>query len=314
MRTCSFRTVLAIAIPLLGIPTHGQTVLLFGNDFSAPAQTPVPNCGPDLDVTLLNTLWGGTGTGTGGGGLWDQINTVETILINGPGNTYTDAEAIGGDYCLSMLSTVQDDRAALTLNSQGLPFVNLYMDISAIDVVACGGPFGIAQPTFHVTVYDAPGAYFNFIAPGAILDQDTIAGNEPGADPYTFTWAHVSSGFDVSGSTDGWVTVVLDLLTSGYAAFDNIEINASVSSVGIHAAHSVNAGVRVWPDPVVNELHLSNAKAGSSWAILNMAGEEVMQGSSAPANGLDVSALSPGLYVLRLAKGETQQCVRFMKD
>lgn len=314
MHTCFFRTVLVIATAVPSISTYGQTVLLFGNDFSAPAQTPVPNCGPDLDATLLNTLWGGTGAGTGGGGLWDQINTVETILINGPGNTYTDADTIGGDYCLSMLSTFQDDKAALTLNSQGLPFVNLYMDISSIDVVACGGPFGVAQPTFHITVYDAPGAYFNFSAPGAILDQDTLVGNEPGVDPYTFTWAHVSSGYDVSGSTDGWVTVVLDLLTSGYAAFDNIEINASVSAAGLNDVHAANGGVRVWPDPVADMLHLSRVNAGTSWTIVNMAGEGVMTGSSTPTQGLDVSALAPGLYVLRLASAGTQHGLRFVKD
>ena len=80
-----------------------QTVLIYQNNFENSLQTPIDNCGPDLDTTQVNTLWAGTGLGTGGGGLFKQVFTVETMLINGPSNTYTDPSGVGGNYCIGFL-------------------------------------------------------------------------------------------------------------------------------------------------------------------------------------------------------------------
>ena len=313
MSITSLRKVNTFALVLLAITTHGQTILLFENHFSAPNQTPVANCGPDLDATLVNTLWGGTGTGTGGGGLWAQVNTVETILINGPDNIYTDTLAIGGDYCASMLSTAQDDKAALTLDCEALPFVNLYMDVSAIDLVLCGGPFGIAQPSFHVTVFDSPGGVFDINAPGTLLDQDTLYGVAPGSDPYTFSWASVATGLDVSASTDGNVTVMLDLLTSGYAAFDNIVINASITAEGINDANGRGSAITVWPNPAGDHLWVSALPNGSQWSIHDGLGATVAEGSRLTSDGLDLAWLAPGIYILRCDNAGGSRSQRFIK-
>jgi len=122
--------------------TYAQQIILYENHFESPNVPPFPNCGSDLDATDLNTLWSGTAGGTGGGGSFQQVNTVETILITGPDERYEDPSGLGGNFCISMLSTAQDDRAAVTLNSQMLPFCIVSLDISAIDLDACGGPFG----------------------------------------------------------------------------------------------------------------------------------------------------------------------------
>lgn len=313
MASTTLRQAHAVAFVLLAYTVSGQTILLFENDFSAPNQTPVANCGPDLDATLVNTLWGGTGTGTGGGGLWAQTNTVETILINGPDNIYTDSLGIGGDYCLSMLSTFQDDRAALTLDCEELPFVNLYMDISAIDLVICGGPFLLAQPSYHVMVFDSPGGVFDIFAPGTLLDEDTLFGIAPGSDPYTFTWLSVATWLDVSTSTDGNVTVMLDLLTSGYAAFDNVEINASVSAEGIHDANAMGSAITAWPVPADDHLWLSGLPDGSQWSIHDGLGATLAVGSRITSDGLGLTGLAPGIYVLRCTKQGGSRPVRFIK-
>ena len=234
---------------LFAIGAHAQTIQLFYNDFTMPLSTPVSNCGPDLCITQVNTLWQGTGTGTGGGGTWKQVNTVETILINGPNDIYTDTTGQGGDYCLGMLSTFQDDRVALTLFSDTLPYVNLYMDVAPIDLVACGGPFGTATPSFHIMVFDSPGGTFNINNPGVPLDEDTVFGGPAVLDPHYFAWTQVQTGLDVSGSTDGYVSVMWDLLTSGYAAFDNLLIEASVSGVGIGQHERNTISITVHPNP-----------------------------------------------------------------
>lgn len=313
MSISSFRNVSAVAVYLLAITTNGQTILLFENHFSAPNQTPMPNCGPDLDATLVNTLWGGTGTGTGGGGLWAQAFTVETILINGPDNTYSDTLGIGGDYCAAMLSAIQDDKAALTLDCEALPFVNLYMDISSIDLIACGGPFGLAQPSFHITVFDSPGGVFDINAPGIMLDQDTLYGAAPGSDPYTFTWASVATGLDVSASTDGNVTVMLDLLTSGYAAFDNIVINASATPEGIHDATGRASAITVWPNPAGDHLWVSALSRDLQWSIHDGLGATLAGGSQLTADGLDLAWLAPGMYILQCNNPHGPRSQRFIK-
>jgi hypothetical protein len=313
MRTTTLRRWHVGLIALIAFTSKGQTVLLFENHFDAPNQTPVANCGPDLDATFVNTLWGGTGTGTGGGGLWSQLNTVETILINGADNVYTDSLGIGGDHCLSMLSTFQDDRAALTLNCEGLPFVNLYMDISAIDLVACGGPFGMAQPSFHVSVFDSPGGVFDMFAPGILLDEDTLYGVVPGSDPYTFTWASVATGLHVANSTDGNVTVMLDLLTSGYAAFDNIVINASVSAEGIQDLGSWGNDMNVWPNPAEDHLSLSSIPINARWSIIDGRGTTVAVGSRITTAGFDLTRFAPGIYTLRCVLPDRSRAFQFIK-
>ena len=292
---------------------NAQTVLLFQNDFSAPNQPPAPNCAPDLDQTSVNTLWGATGTGTGGGGLWAQINTVETILITGPNGQYTDTAGIGGDYCISMLSTFQDDRAALTLDAQTLPFVNVYFDVSAIDLNGCGGPFGLSTPSYRLTVYDSPGGVFDIFSPGNVLDEDTVFGSGPGDTPFTFAWSSVASGLDVSASSDGNITVMFDLLTSGYAALDNIVIEASVEQVGITDRQRTK-DLRIWPVPTTDLLFTRPLEQDASWSIIDASGSAIMRGNAPWNGGLDVSALAPGLYTMIVLKANEHYVSRFIKQ
>ena len=291
--------------------TNAQTVLLFANDFSSPNQEIVGNCGPDLDATLVNTLWGGTGTGTGGGGLWAQQFTVETILINGPSGQYTDTEAIGGDFCVSMLSTINDDRAAFTLDCELLPFVNLYMDVSSIDLAACGGPFGLAQPSFHVSVYDTPSGVFDFGSLGVLLDEDTLFGVVPSGDPFTFTWSSVSSGLSVAGSSNGMITVVLDVLSSPYMALDNIQIEASVIAAGISDHDGATSTLGVWPNPTKGILNIPEALLRERWSIMDNMGSPVATDLRADQGKLDLNWLAQGIYLLHSGNG---RAIRFIKE
>lgn len=103
--------IVSLILLLVDMNAFSQQVTLYDNHFESPNIPPVPNCGSDLDATDLNTLWSGTADGTGGGGAFQQVNTVETILINGPNERYDDPSGIGGNYCISMLSSAQDDKA-----------------------------------------------------------------------------------------------------------------------------------------------------------------------------------------------------------
>lgn len=279
-----------------------QDVLLYSNIFESPLATPVPNCGPDLDVTYVNDLWGGTGLGTGGGGLFQQINTVETILINGPNDQYTDPSGRGGDYCLSMLSTAEDDRLALTLNSQLLPYINLAFLMSPIDVAACGGLFGTDVAKMHVTAFDSPGGDFSFFDPGTLLDEDTIVGSDPGATPFTFNWVECNASLLISSSVDGYITVVFDLINSGYAAIDSIVIKSSVSA-DMHSQYPNEMGLQISPIPFTDAFTISGTHAGADCFLMNSTGQQIMHVQANEATTvIATNGLTAGLFVLLYAE------------
>ncbi|MBK9177811.1 MAG: hypothetical protein IPM46_16060 [Flavobacteriales bacterium] len=285
----------------------GQTIQLFVNDFSSPLSTPSGNCGPDLCITPVNSLWQGTGTGTGGGGSWKQVYTVETLLINGSSGIYTDSTGQGGDYCLGMLSTFQNDKVALTLFSDTLPYVNLYMDVSAIDLVGCSGPFGTDVPSFRVSVHDSPNGVFNINNPGPPLDVDTLYGGVPSADPHHFRWTTVQTGLDVSGATDGNISVMWDLLTSGYAAFDNLRIEASISGVGLPRQDRDSKLMVIAPNPAHEWATLRRfAQGAATVRVLSASGalaRPAMRFGPYEAIGFSTSDLHDGIYVVECSVG-----------
>ena len=301
--------VLVLLITLLDTKaSFPQTILLYKNSFESPLSTPAPNCGPDLDATFVNTLWGGTGLGTGGGGLFQQEFTVETILIHGPNLQYSDPSNLGGNYCLSMLSVTQNDRAALTLNSQMLPYANVSFLLSPIDLAGCGGPFGLDTAVMHLSVYDSPGGTFSFSLPGTLLDEDTLESGVPGATPYTFNWAECATSFDISASFDGNITIVFDLLQSGYAAFDSIEIFSSSSTSSVSEHDGLNSAF-VFPNPFTNEIIISTKNQVSSTKtteiiLFDVMGKEILRETiSKGETKINTEKLLSGFYLLNYLNG-----------
>ena len=206
------------------IGLYQPSLILYENHFENPNITPTQICAPDFDNRLVNTLWSYTGTGIGGGGLFDQQYSVETILINGPNNQYNDPGNLGGNYSLGMLSTLQDDKITLTLNSLNYPFINITFDLSAIAVNGCGFSGALATPVMNIKLYDTPSGTFDFNNPGTLLDDKTVTGIAPNTNPFTFNWAPVGAALNNNNTTTGLITVVMDLLDGNYSSFDNLKI------------------------------------------------------------------------------------------
>jgi hypothetical protein len=199
-------------------PAGAQSIVLYTNDFESPNVPIQVSCGNSLDSRTIDSLYGAPGF------VFHQINTVEAISIDDPGGLYTNPSGQGGAYALGMLSTSQDDKLALTFDAQGRTFVNVGLDLSSIDVQGCGGPFGVDVPIMQVSLLDSPGGSFDFNQ--TVLDSDTITG-VAAPDQWTFEWTTGVVSLDATGATDGNVSIVFDLLQSGYAAFDNLSIVAS---------------------------------------------------------------------------------------
>lgn len=198
---------------------------LYDQDFENP--TGFVNDGADVNIfRTVNDLYGGQPAGFS----FAQMFTVETLFINGTqafGTGYDDPSGIGGNYALGMLEGEQDDLLALSFDVQEFDFLNLQMDISSIDLSSWGGPFippGGEAPKFRYTLYDNPSGTVG-LGSGTVLDSDEATGTASA--PAVFDWTHVSIPLDASLSTNGNVTLRIDLLEGEYASMDNFFIQSS---------------------------------------------------------------------------------------
>ena len=61
------------------------------------------------------------------------------------------------------------------------------VDPRAIDVMECGGPFGVAVPRMRVSLLDSPGGSFDFGQ--TVLDTAELTG-VAAPNPWTFVWSY----------------------------------------------------------------------------------------------------------------------------
>ena len=217
-------TYLSVGIAsLIGLPA--QAGVLFSEDFNTPVNYVGTRLNGDLSGQKVNFLHGTA---------FQNSFSVETLRIAG-GTTFSDPSGKGGAYALGMLESAQNDLVSAVFDAQSFDFLNLNIDVSAIDLNCCGGAFnptGTLVPKFEFRLYDAPQGVFSLSTPGTLLDSNTITGI---ASPRTtFAWTNHTVALDTSSSTDGNVALVIDLVAGGYASFDNLVIASSnVSGGGI---------------------------------------------------------------------------------
>lgn len=203
---------------LLCAHTAGATEVLYANDFETPNVPIAVNCGNSLDSRTIDQLFGTADF------KYAQVNTVEGVSLQDPAGLYKNPAGTGGKYAIGMLSAYQDDKLGLTFDAGKRAFVNVAFDLSSIDVQGCGGPFGVDKPVMRVSLVDSPGNVFSWS--GTVLSQAELTG-VAAPDAWTFAWSRIVASLDASGSTDGHITVVFDLLKSGYGSFDNLSITAA---------------------------------------------------------------------------------------
>ena len=203
-------------------------ITLYDQDFESPNGFAVGSGYFDVSQQTVNDLYSGQPSGFS----FAQTNTVETILLTGEdafGTGYTDVSGIGGNYALGMLSDVQDDKLGLSFNIGGFAFFNFSLDISSLGLdgnSANNGPFASPNlaPNFKFTLFDNPGGALS-TGGGAVLGTANLSG--VASDVSVLDWTNGAFSFNASGSTDGNVTLQVDLFSGGYAAFDNFKITAS---------------------------------------------------------------------------------------
>ncbi|MDX2038317.1 MAG: PEP-CTERM sorting domain-containing protein [Isosphaeraceae bacterium] len=223
--------VLGLVVALTAAGSASAGITLYDQNFENP--TGFVNEGGDINISrTVNQLYGNQPVGF----TFAQAFTVETLLINGTqafGTGYSDPQAIGGKYALGLLSTRQDDLLGLSFNLQGNDFLNFRLNISSIDLDRFGGSFnpanGSAVPVFEIKLFDNPGGGTSLSGNGTELASTQITG-VASASRSVFNWTEHIVALDAKNSTNGNVTLRIDLLDtggSGYAAMDNFLIVAS---------------------------------------------------------------------------------------
>ena len=130
-----------------------------------------------------------------------------------------------------MLGSAQDDRLGLSFNVQNFDFFNFRLDVSSLGIDHPQGLFSpgitwdsVTVPIFNFVLYDNP-AGTNTIGSGTILDSAQLVG--VASEREELVWTTGLFAFDTSNSTNGNVTLQIDLLQGPYAVFDNLLITAS---------------------------------------------------------------------------------------
>lgn len=216
---------------LLTAASAQATTILYQQDFENPTGF-VDTSGIDVSQQQVNSLYGNQPPGF----TFAQQFTVETLEVNGGtafGTGYIDNAGTAGDYMIGMLSSGQQDLLGLAFNVGNNDFLNMSIDVTSIDLAGLGGPFvpgsGVTtnpgtEPTFRFSLFDNPSGA-NGLGAGTALDFVDVTGTVSDRNVIDFVTAVV--GLDASGSTNGNVILRFDLLTGGYAGFDNITIAAS---------------------------------------------------------------------------------------
>ena len=226
-------TLIIAGLGFTAASAHAASITLYEQDFESPDGF-VNGAGSgysDLSQQQVNALYNNQPAGFS----FAQQFTVETMLLTGNqafGTGYNDPTGQGGNYALGMLGSAQNDLLGLTFNVGSFDFFNFRLDISSVGLHGGpGAPFASAGdvPAFKFTLYDNPtGA--NTTGSGTVLDEGTLTGTASALD--TLDWTTGTFAFNTKDATNGNVTLQLDLISGGYAAFDNFKITASDTAGG----------------------------------------------------------------------------------
>ena len=232
MRNVIFTTALAAGLAIVPTTVMAASVTLYDQDFEAPVG--FVNDGGDINIfRSINDLYGNQPPGFG----FAQSFTTETLLVGGTqafGTGYADPDGRAGNYVVGQLSDAQDDLLGLSFNIGAFDFLNFRIDISGIDLDRFGGPFvpvGGFAPMFRFSLFDNPGGGSGVGSGTALSFVDVTALFNPSKN--SFLWSTVNTGLSAAGNTNGNVILRIDVLTGGYAVFDNIRITADDTGGGV---------------------------------------------------------------------------------
>ena len=91
-----------------------------------------------------------------------------------------------------------------------------------------------------------------------------------------------------------------------------VDFPCDTSTVSVYDLKS-SVDLKIFPNPVNNKLYLETTNQNWSYQIINLQGQQMMQGQY--QDHVDVNQLTPGIYFLQLQKEEEwYQAIKFVKE
>jgi hypothetical protein len=163
--------------------------------------------------------------------------------------------------------------------------------------------------------------YFsNFIASGSSLDATitqvgtSLIANQPGA---SYQWLDCNNGHSpIAGATSQTFT---PLTASGNYAVEITlgactEVSECINFTASGIEHWQANEISIYPNPVMDELKIVNVACEiNSVEIVDISGKSIVNLPSKIANKIDVSALSAGVYLIKINTGKGVTMERFIK-
>ncbi|MBU2526799.1 MAG: T9SS type A sorting domain-containing protein [Bacteroidetes bacterium] len=238
----------------------------------------------DSSPTITNSTISGNIASTTGGGIYNEgfstLTITNSIIWNNAANGSTTSSAASVFNTTSSTSTIS---YSLVANSGG----------SGSWVIAIGSDGG--------NNIDADPFFFDPQAPGlSTLGDYRLQAGSLAID------AGLNSANTLATDLDGNPRVVNGTIDMG--AFEN---TATLSLEDF----STENGFRLFPNPVQNLLNISinNGLLIEAYEIYNINGQAVGKGTNLPQEGIDVSNLASGLYILKLQTDKGTRSEKFIK-
>ncbi|WP_341900397.1 PKD domain-containing protein [Fluviicola taffensis] len=180
------------------------------------------------------------------------------------------------------------------------------------NTIAASGSCPMADDTYSVTINALPTvALGNFSQVCVYNPAFALTGGTPAGGSY--------SGTGVSGGNFNPSTAGLGTKTITYAYTDaNGCANTATNSIVVDACLGLGdneiATISVYPNPTDGKLTLSNVVENTSFNIVSVSGQVVLNGVvSNTANTIDLSSFENGIYVLQLTQEQGLQTIRIVK-
>lgn len=180
-------------------------------------------------------------------------------------------------------------------------------------------PSGADHVSWQVWLYEGSNAVELHFGPSAIA-ANHFAGIFGSANGPQMEFIHPEGDgfYDLEGVAESPAAVYMpgeNIFLQGYPEQGMVYRFTPLASIGVAEVAGLDHALVLYPQPASEVLHVAHADGAAiagHYTISDAAGQ-VVQAGRLPANGVDVSRLSDGAYVLRIAEGVLTRQQRFVR-
>ena len=240
-----------------------------------------------------------------------EFSSTDLIFINSGGGLSASDGSLSAAFSLKVLNNIIDYHTI-----PGLVEAEDFFSMSGIQTESCadiGGGLNVG----YIEANDNMVYKVDIANPGVYTFKYRVASVVAGKsfhlqlkEESTWTKLHVVS-FDATGGYQEWITVKdTAILPAGkqtlriLAKTNEFNLNwfEIIEGNGVSSRSAMaDPSIRIWPNPAHDVLHMqSSGKETLNYAVFSVSGKEVAAGSFLNNTSVDISGLSPAIYLVRL--------------